>query len=83
MSRLLLCGLLSWLALGSANRVQADDAEDKAVAFVNCTFREVLSVLIIAILLYRSISVGIQRRACATRILSVPPMLSVAHVVHS
>jgi len=35
MSRLMLCGLVSWLVLSSANPVGADEAEDKAVAFVN------------------------------------------------
>jgi len=34
MSKLLLCGLMSWLILNSATPTRADDAEDKAVAFV-------------------------------------------------
>jgi hypothetical protein len=34
MSRLMLCGIVSWLILGSVAPIRADDAEDKAVAFV-------------------------------------------------
>ena len=34
MSRLVLCGVVSWLALGPAAPVRGDDAEDKAVALV-------------------------------------------------
>lgn len=33
MSRLMLCSILSWSALGSALPVRADDAEDKAEEF--------------------------------------------------
>jgi internalin A len=35
MSRLMLCGLVSWLVMGSPAARLADDAEDKAVALVN------------------------------------------------
>ncbi len=34
MSRLMLCGVVGWLVLGPAAPVRADDAEDRAVAFV-------------------------------------------------
>ena len=34
MSRLMLCGIVSWLVLASPRSGRADDAEDKAVAFV-------------------------------------------------
>ena len=34
MSRSVLCGLMSWLLLGSPAAGRADDAEDKAVKFV-------------------------------------------------
>ena len=33
-SRLMLCGVMSWLAIGPAAPLRADDAEDKAVALV-------------------------------------------------
>ena len=34
MSRLMLCGVVSWLGLIPSAPLYADDAEDKAVAFV-------------------------------------------------
>jgi len=34
MSRMMLCGLVPWLVLGSVASCRADDAEDKAIAFV-------------------------------------------------